>query len=60
VGRTSAGRKLDEGALTAAVKAAIRHNHTRYDELLAAGMDRMNARDRVAEKVREVLEKWSG
>jgi hypothetical protein len=35
VGRTEAGRALKENALTAAVIAAVRHNHTEYDELLA-------------------------
>src|ERR1700739_591563 len=38
VGRTEAGRNLDESALTLAVVAAIRHRHTRYDELLASGL----------------------
>ena len=42
VGRTSAGRALQEDALTAAVIAAIRHKHTPYDRLgcavTAAGM----------------------
>ena len=40
VGRTEAGRNLEESALTLAVVAAIRHKHTRYDELLASGVDR--------------------
>lgn len=31
VGRTAAGRSLDEGALTAAVIAGVRHKHTEYD-----------------------------
>jgi hypothetical protein len=37
VGRTAAGRALDERAITAAAIAAIRHTHTRYDELLMSG-----------------------
>jgi hypothetical protein len=40
VGRSEAGRNLDEKALTLAVGAAVRHNHTPYDELLASGVDR--------------------
>src|SRR5262249_4511280 len=39
VGRTAAGRNLEEGPLAAAVRAAVRHNRTRYDELLAEGVD---------------------
>jgi hypothetical protein len=59
VGRTAAGRNLDEGALTAAVTAAVRHRHTAYDELLAAGMDRLDARQKVAAQVQAVLADWS-
>jgi hypothetical protein len=58
VGRSEAGRNLDEKALTLAVGAAIRHNHTPYDELLACGVDRDNARQQIAGKVEDVLEKW--
>ncbi len=58
VGRTEAGRKLDEQALTLAVAAAVRHKHTSYDELLASGLDRVTARRRVAERVEEILAGW--
>jgi hypothetical protein len=58
VGRTAAGRNLEEHALTAAVAAAIRHNHTNYDELLARGMDRAQAREHVADRVQSILAKW--
>jgi hypothetical protein len=44
VGRTAAGRSLEESALAAAVAAAVRHKHTEYDMLLAAGLDRPLAR----------------
>ena len=57
VGRSAAGRDLEEGALTAAVAAAIRHNHTDYDALLAAGLDRALARGRVADRVSAILTK---
>ncbi|HVX66646.1 MAG TPA: DUF2293 domain-containing protein [Bryobacteraceae bacterium] len=60
VGRTAAGRGLEEGALTAAVSAAIRHNHTDYDSLLADGLERALARERVADRVQQVLAMWSG
>jgi hypothetical protein len=58
VGRTRAGRKLDEQALTAAVVAAVRHNHTNYDELLASGVDRQFARDAVRDRVDQILDSW--
>ena len=60
VGRSEAGRKLEERALFAAVAAAVRHNHTNYDELLASGADRADARQRVGEKVQDILEAWQG
>ena len=58
VGRTEAGRKLEEHPLTLAVIAAIRHNHTNYDELLANGVDRDTARRRVADQAEAILEQW--
>lgn len=58
VGRTSAGRGLETAALTAAVIAAIRHRHTRYDELLMNGYSRTDARDHIHEAVDRVIELW--
>jgi hypothetical protein len=58
VGRTEAGRHLEESALTLAVIAAIRHRHTQYDELLVSGVDRVTARQRIADRVEEILERW--
>lgn len=58
VGRTEAGRNLDERALTLAVVAAIRHQHTDYDELLASGVDRVSARQQIADRVEEILASW--
>jgi hypothetical protein len=58
VGRTAAGKNLEGHALTAAVAAAIRHNHTDYDTLLARGMDREIARERVADRVQAILAEW--
>jgi hypothetical protein len=60
VGRTAAGRNLEEPALAAAVAAAVRHEHTEYDALLAAGSDRALARQRVAGQVDEILTAWRG
>jgi hypothetical protein len=58
VGRTSAGRALDKEALRFAVIAAVRHNHTDYDELLAQGLERAAARESVREGIEAILEKW--
>ncbi len=60
IGRTEAGRSLDDRAPTLAVIAAIGHRHTNYDELLASGADRADARQRVADRVDEILTRWSG
>ena len=58
VGRTAAGRKLEEPALVAAVAAAVRHKRTEYDALLAAGVDRPLARQQVADRVQAILAAW--
>ena len=58
VGRTSAGRALEEEALTAAVIAAIRHKHTDYDRLLMNGISRMDARDAIRDEIDRVLDRW--
>ena len=58
VGRTQGGQNLEEQSLTAAVVAAIRHNHTEYDELLSNGVNRTSARQRVADRVEEILAGW--
>lgn len=41
-----------------AVIAHIRHAETKYDELLARGYDRRDARAQVEGTVSEVLENW--
>jgi hypothetical protein len=40
------------------VEAAARHDETQYDELLARGVERRDARDRVREDVDRVLSGW--
>jgi hypothetical protein len=60
VGRSAAGRALDESAVRLAVIARIRHAHTNYDEFLMCGVARLEARAQVREKIDRVLEKWSG
>ncbi|MFD7440289.1 DUF2293 domain-containing protein [Streptomyces sp. NPDC059909] len=58
VGRTAAGRALDEGAVTAAVRASVRHLDTPYDALLMQGVPRHEARARVAPAIAAVLATW--
>ena len=58
VGRTSAGRALEPEALTSAVVAAIRHNHTRYDQLLMREWSRIDARAAVRDVIERILESW--
>jgi len=58
VGRTLAGRNLDEGALTAAVTAAVRHQYTEYDAMLAGSVDRIVARQQIADQVEAILAVW--
>ena len=60
IGRTAAGRGLDEQALMLAVVAAVRHQHTEYDALLASVLDRALARERVRDQVEETLAAWRG
>lgn len=60
VGRTSGGRALEEDALRAAVIAAIRHRHTKYDRLLMSGVSRMEARDALRDEIDGLLERWRG
>jgi hypothetical protein len=58
VGRTAGGQSLDPAAITAAAVAAIRHRHTRYDELLMAGVPRVAAREAIRDDLQRVLERW--
>jgi hypothetical protein len=58
VGRSAAGRALDPRALELAVIASVRHEDTRYDELLMAGLERSHARERVSNEVDRVLDAW--
>jgi len=58
VGRTAAAKALDPRVIDLAVAASVRHRDTPYDELLMAGLDRDDARERVLARVTEVLEGW--
>jgi len=58
VGRTAAAKRLDPEAIDLAIRAHVRHGHTRYDDLLMAGWDRGEARAEVEGQVAEVLARW--
>jgi hypothetical protein len=60
VGRSAAGRALDEQAIELAVQAAIRHQHTDYDALLMKGVERLDARQMVRDKIAAVITCWKG
>jgi len=59
VGRSAAGRSLDDEALTLAVAASIRHQDTDYDSLLMSGVSRAEARDLIRPAVDRALALWS-
>lgn len=58
VGRSAAARELDVTAIELAVRAHVRHVHTRYDRLLARGRERDEARAEVRLALEEVLARW--
>jgi hypothetical protein len=59
VGRSAAGRALDEQAITLAVVASIRHQDTDYDDLLMSGVAREDARSRIRPTIDVTLATWS-
>jgi hypothetical protein len=58
IGRSAAAVRFDAEAIRVAVHAHIRHNHTRYDELLKNGKTRKRARNAVHKAVKQVAERW--
>ena len=59
VGRSAAGRALDEEAITLAVVASVRHEDTSYDSLLMSGVPRAAAREQVRAAIDRVLADWA-
>ena len=59
VGRSAAGRALDEEAVRLAVVASVRHEDTDYDDLLMSGVPRAEARERIRDAIERVLNSWS-
>jgi hypothetical protein len=59
VGRSAAAKELEAEAIELAVRARVRHAHTRYDELLSRGVPRDEARELVARAVAQRLDEWA-
>jgi hypothetical protein len=58
IGRTSAGRALEPEAVRLAVVAAVRHEDTRYDDLLMRGLPREEARELVGHDIDRIINGW--
>lgn len=58
ISHTSNAKDFDPGAIDPAVEAHVRHRHTKFDTLMAAGVDRQDARAQVREAVDAVLARW--
>jgi hypothetical protein len=58
VGRSASAKAMDEGTVRLAVIAHVRHWETTYDDLLAQGYERREARAAVEEVVFHVLQNW--
>ena len=59
VGRSAGGKALEVAAVDLAVRAHLRHARTNYDELLMSGMERLEARAVVRERIDQLLVEWS-
>ena len=60
IGRSAAGRRLEQESVRLAVIASIRHRHTSYDEILMESADRAWARAQVRDEIDEFLLAWGG
>jgi hypothetical protein len=58
VGRSSRAKEFEPKTIDLAVRAHIRHIHTNYDQLLADGVPRADARARISATVDRVAENW--
>ncbi len=59
IGRSAVAKEFDVDAITLAVRAHVRHAHTRYDNLLNSGWDRHEARASVGDEVDRIVAEWS-
>lgn len=58
IGRTARAKDFDSDAIDLAVRAFIRHRHTRYDELLGRGVEREEARALVHDEIDRIAGSW--
>jgi hypothetical protein len=58
VGRSSVAKSLSDSAVSLAVRAHIRHGHTRYHDLLSQGYPRDLAREIVASEIDRIVKLW--
>lgn len=58
VGRSAAAKRFEDEMIMLAVAAHVRHRETNYDDLLAKGWFRSQARAEVRDRVDEVMESW--
>ena len=58
IGRTASAKDLNPEAIDLAVRAHIRHVHTRYDELLGSGVARDEARASVRAEIDNIFAEW--
>ncbi|MGV3614052.1 MAG: DUF2293 domain-containing protein [Fimbriimonas sp.] len=58
VGRSASAKEFDPDKITLAVRAHVRHVHTDYDALLVGGVDRADARARIARRLDAVVDGW--
>lgn len=58
VGRSAAARALEPRAIELAVRAHVRHRYTSYEDLLARGLDPIDARPRIAAAVDARVARW--
>jgi len=60
VGRSAAAKEFDAKMIDLAVQAHTRHVNTNYDNLLASGYERWEAREVVRGTVDELMDRWRG
>jgi hypothetical protein len=59
VGRSADAKRFDAEAIGLAVRAHVRHVHTKYDILLMSGLERGEARSEVHAEIEHILTGWS-
>jgi hypothetical protein len=58
IGRSASAKGLDAEAVALATAAHVRHHETRYDQLLAARLERAQARNEVLRDVQRIMASW--